>query len=443
MQLKALPKSRSFVALITAVLSFCSGCARTEPTTEEAPAPVQVAVVTQDTMRRIVSGDGALFAQDQRPLTPKIASPVQKFYVNRGDHVRQGQLLAILENRDLIAAAAEAKSAVDQAESVFRTTQGATVPESVVKAQADVESARQAVDAAKKVLDSREQLVKEGAIARRLVDEAQVAYAQANSQFVSAQEHLKALQNVSREEQVKTAAAQVASARSHYQSLEAQVAYSQIISPISGVVADRPIYPGEMASPGTPLLTIMDITRIVARINVPQVQATSIRVGCNAEINVPDGGERVPGKVIVVSPATDSNSTTVQVWAQAENPGERLKPGTGVHVNIITEIVPNATVVPASSLLPTEDGGTAVLTVSSDSVAHKRLVQVGVRNGDKVQILSSVRPGEEVVTVGGYGLDDKAKVKRIATTVKEAPDEGTDATEPKDQKKDEARPRSK
>jgi len=435
MQLKAFPAPRSFFAIITAVLAFCSGCERKEPTTEEAPAPVQVAVVSRETLRRIVRGDGALYAQDQRPLTPKIAAPVQRFYVNRGDHVTQGQLLAVLENRDLIAAAAEAKGALDQAESVFRTTQGATVPESVVKAQTDVESAGQAVEAAKKVLDSREQLVKEGAIARRLFDEAQVAYAQAHSQFVSAQEHLKAVQSVSRDEQIKTAAAQVASARSHYQALEAQVAYSQIISPISGVVADRPFYPGEMANPGTPLLTIMDVTRVVARVNVPQAQSTSIRVGRPAEINIPDSGERISGQVIVVSPATDPNSTTVQVWAQAENPGQRLKPGTGVHVNIITEIIANATIVPASSLLPGEEGGTAVLIVGPDSVVHKRSVQVGVRDGDKVQILDNVKPGEEVVTVGGFGLEDKAKVKKVDTAVPDTPNEGTDAAK--------ARPRSK
>src|SRR6185369_3245332 len=114
--------------------------------------------VTQDTIRRIVSGDGVLFPQDQASVTPKIAAPVQRFYVNRGDHVKQGQLLAVLENRDLAAAAAESKGAVDLAESNLRNTQGASVPEAVVKAQTDVDAARQALDAAKRVLDSREEL---------------------------------------------------------------------------------------------------------------------------------------------------------------------------------------------------------------------------------------------------------------------------------------------
>ena len=62
----------------------------------------------------------------------------------------------------------------------------------------------------------------------------------------------------------------------------------------------------------------------------------------------------------VVSPATDPNSTTVQVWVQAENPGEQLKPGTSVHVAIVTEIIKAATVVPIAAILPGEEGGTAV-----------------------------------------------------------------------------------
>src|SRR5580658_2267420 len=167
---------------------------------EKAPAPVQVTAVSQATIRRIVNGDGALFPRDQASLMPKIAAPVQKFYVNRGDHVKQGQLLAVLENRDLIDAAAESKGAVEQAESNLRTTEMATVPDSVVKAQTDMESARETRDNAKAVLDSRQQLFKQGALAGRLVDEARLAYAQAESVYHAAQEHLKTLESVKQDQ---------------------------------------------------------------------------------------------------------------------------------------------------------------------------------------------------------------------------------------------------
>lgn len=433
------------IPLIAAAVLILSACHKEEEKKEtEAPAPVQVTAVTQDTIRRVVSGDGVLYPRDQASITPKIAAPVSKFSVNRGDHVRQGQVLATLENRDLVASAAEARGALQQAESNLRATQGATVPEAVVKAQTDLESARQTVDAAKKVLESRQQLFKEGALARRQVEESQVAYAQANGNFQSLQEHLRALQSVSKDEQIKTATAQVEAARSHWQSLQAQVGYSEVRSPIGGVVSDRPVYAGEMAVPGTPLVTVMDISSVVARVNVPQADAAPLKIGQAAILTQTDSGQELNGKVAVVSPATDPNSTTIQVWIQAENPGERLKPGSSIHAVIVTELYKAATVVPAAAILPGEEGGTAVLTVSSDSTAHRKKVALGVREGNRVQILSGVIPGEEVVIVGGMGVDDKAKVKVIDTTVKESEDEDENAPEDKaGEKKDEAKPKAK
>lgn len=434
------------IFLIAVLLVFVNACSKPAEKEAEAPAPVQVTAVTQATIRRIVGGDGVLFPRDQASVMPKIAAPVQKFYVNRGDHVKQGQLLATLENRDLVAAAAESKGTVDQAESNFRSTQGAVLPEAIMKAQTDVDAASQAQDAAKRVLESRQQLFKDGALARRLVDEAQVAYVQANSQFRAAEEHLRALQSVSKQEQIKTATAQVDTAKSHYQSLQAQVSYSQILSPISGVIADRPLYAGEMASPGVPLLTVMDISRVVARVNTPRAEATLVKVGQPAVVTLNDNNEEVEGKVIVVSPATDANTTTLQIWVQIENPGELLKPGASVHAAIVTESYKAATVVPAAAILPGEQGGTAVLTVSSDSTAHRKTVKLGVREGSQVQVLSGVAPGEEVVIVGGMGVDDKAKVKVVVTAVEESEDEDENAPEEpkgKDQKKDEAAPKAK
>ena len=89
------------------------------------------------------------------------------------------------------------------------------------------------------------------------------------------------------------------------------------------------------------------------------------------------------------------------------------------------EVYKAATVVPVAAILPGEEGGTAMLTVSSDSIAHKRAATLGVREGNQVQILSGVNPGEEVVVVGGMGLDDKAKVKIVTTAVEESDDDRT------------------
>jgi HlyD family secretion protein len=421
---------------IYAVSSFLLLAACTKPQEKEkSAAPVQVTAVTQATIKRIVHGDGAMYPLDQANLMPKIAAPVQKFYVNRGDHVKKGQLLAVLENRDLIDTAAESKGALDQAEANLRTAQVSTIPDSVAKAQSDMESAREVRESAKTLLESRQQLFKEGALAGRLVDEAKVTYAQADIQYRAAQDHLKSLEAV-KQDQINGALAQVKSAKAHNESQELQVAYTRIVSPISGIVADRPFNVGEMANPGAPLMSIVDISRVSARVDVPQSEAAAVKVGQMATLTRPDSPDEVQGKVTVVSPAADPNTTTVQIWIEAKNPGESLKPGTAMHAAIETEVFKAATVVPATAILRGELGGTAVLAVSADSIAHKRTVTLGVREGNMVQILSGVNPGEEVVVVGGMGLDDKAKVKIITTAVEESdePDEGGDADAAKDQK---------
>src|ERR1700724_2423395 len=116
---------------IAASLLATSGCAKKEEKEAEPIVPVQVTSVRQDSIRRIVMADAVLFARDWSNVLPKISAPVRKVYVNRGDHVKQGQLVAELESSDLRAATAESKGQVEQAEANFRSTAGATVPEAV------------------------------------------------------------------------------------------------------------------------------------------------------------------------------------------------------------------------------------------------------------------------------------------------------------------------
>src|ERR1039458_5853101 len=158
-------KNRWLFAALAAGLLAASGCSKKEETETEAPAPVQVTAVTQEPIRHIVAGDGILFPQDQTGVMPNISKPVLKFYANRGDHVKQGQLLASLESRDLAAAVANAKSQVSQAELNLHTVEMATVPEAVVKAETDVQSDTQQLDAAQKLLDSQTELFRQGALA--------------------------------------------------------------------------------------------------------------------------------------------------------------------------------------------------------------------------------------------------------------------------------------
>jgi multidrug efflux pump subunit AcrA (membrane-fusion protein) len=375
---------------------------------EEAAAPVEAAKAEKTTIHRVVEADAVLYPVDQANITAKISAPVKKFNVNRGDHVTAGQVLAVLEDRDLQAALAENRQLVAQAQAAFAAATGAQMPEELTRAQADLTAQQQTVEAAKKVYESRVELQKQGALAQKLVDDARVTMVQAQSQLENARQHLKSLETVGRTEQVKNMQAQLDAAKARYDNAAAQLSYAEIRSPISGVVSDRPLYAGEMAQSGTPIVSVVQITSVIARANIPVKEASDIKVGMPARMT--GAGGELSGRVTVVSPAVDPNTTTVEVWVQAGNPGEKLKPGTSVHVAIEAQDIKDAIVVPAAALLAFDEGGEKVMVVGTDSLAHEHKVEVGVREGDKVQILSGVAEGEQVITVGGLGLDDKAKV---------------------------------
>ncbi len=392
-------------------LVILSGCAKQKEKEAEPVMPVQVADVTAEPLDRVIRAEGILRALDQSAVMPKISAPVGKFYVNRGDHVRKGQLLATLENKDLAAAVADSKGSYDQAAANYSNVSSATVPNELVKAQSDVQAGKQQMDASKKLLDSREQLFREGALARRLVDEASVSYAQAKGAYDTAQKTLQSLQTVGRHEEVRGAAGALESAKGKLAAAQAQLSYSEVRSPISGVVADRPLFAGEIAQAGAALLTIVDVSSVIARVNLPQAQSAYIRVGQPAAIASADGAIESNGKVTVVSPAIDPQSTTIEVWVQAPNPGERFKPGGTARVTIRAGTIPDALTVPVEALLPADEGGSALMVVGADSVAHQHKVQVGVRTTEKAQIVSGAKAGERVVVEGGTGLADGAKVK--------------------------------
>ena len=99
-----------------------TACAKKEAAQPEPVTPVQVAEAVKGTIHDIVTADAVLYPKDQANIIPKISAPVRRFLVNRGDHVKQGQLLAELENRDLVAAATESRGQLAQAESNARTT---------------------------------------------------------------------------------------------------------------------------------------------------------------------------------------------------------------------------------------------------------------------------------------------------------------------------------
>ena len=262
------------------------GCS-SDKADKEPTVTVQVAAVEKTTIQRTITTQAILFPRQQAAIVPKISAPVQKFLVKRGSPVKEGQLLAVLENRDLSAAAQDTKGAYDQQEAVYKTTTAANLPEEIQKAEADAQQAQQALDAQEKIFQSRQQLFEQGALPRKELDQSRVDITQARNQCAIAKQHLDKLLAFGKQQEMKAAAGQLESAKGKYLGAQAQLSYSEIRSPIDGVVTDRPLYPGEMAAAGTALLTVMDISSVIAKAHIPQNDAAVLKVGDEGTMTVP------------------------------------------------------------------------------------------------------------------------------------------------------------
>ena len=419
-------KAALLLILITTALGGMTACSGKEKEPEP-EVPVQIVPVEKGVVQQKVTADAVLFPLAQSALVPKITAPVKTFLVNRGSRVRAGQLLAVLENRDLAAAAQENKGAFDQAEATYTATTASDLPQELQKAQLDANAAKQAFEAQQKIYSSRKDLFEQGALPRKELDQAGVDLTNAKNQYEMAAKHLEAINAIGKQQTLKSAKGQLESAQGKYAGATAQFSYSEIRSPINGVVTERPLYPGEMAAAGTPLLTVMDVSQVVARAHIPQQSAALLKVGDKAEISAPGAEKPVPAKVVIVSPALDPNSTTIEVWVQAKNPGGQLKPGTSVQVSMVARSVPDALTIPAAALL-TDQGATSVMVAAADGHAHKTPVKVGIRDDDRVQIVEGLKPEDKVVATGAYGLPDNTKIT-AAESASEGKPEGKDEKE--------------
>ncbi|MGH9917861.1 MAG: efflux RND transporter periplasmic adaptor subunit, partial [Nitrososphaerales archaeon] len=368
----------TLIALASITLAGCGKSGESNP-----PTPTVAVQAQHPTIGPIapqIDADAILDPLAQAALAPRISSPIRAEYVQRGSHVHRGELLVTLDDRDLQGNALDSKGGLSQAQAAYAAATRATIPEAVQKAQLDVDQTKANLAVAQRTADERNRLFHQGAVSAYDAHTATAAAVQAKAAYDEAVQHLASVRNTTQSTSTQAAQGQLTSAQGRYINAQAQVGFANLRSPIEGVVTDRPLFPGEMAQAGTPILTVMDTSSLIAKLHIAQSSAQQLAVGSPAEVHVPGLATPVHATVSLISPALDPGSTTVEVWLKLPNPDGRLKVGTPVHAVIRGAVVPNALRIPTSALLPAPDGnGTIVMIAGADGAAHIRPVQVGIR----------------------------------------------------------------
>ena len=408
---RAILGAAALLGVVFGMVAVAGGC-KGEEQEKEPVVTVQTTPAARATISQIVSAEAVVYPIEQAIVSPKITAPITQFLVNRGSRVKKGQLLATLENKDLAGQAEASKGNFEQADAGYVTSVDATIPQQVQKAELDAAAAKAAFDAQQRVYNSRKDLFQQGALPQRDLDAAAVALAQARSTNEVAQKQLADLQRLGKEQAIKSANGSRLSAEGQMRAAEAQLSYSEIRSPIDGVVTDRPLYAGDLATANQPILTVMNLSRLIAKAHIPQAEAATLRVGNPAELEIAGVEDPVKGHVTLVSPALDPGSTTIEVWVEATKPDPVLKPGMTVQVAINAKTAKDAIVVPTGAVFVNADsGGNYVVLAGSDQKAHWKTVQIGVKNSEQAQIVSGINAGDPIVTTNGYALPDGTKIK--------------------------------
>jgi multidrug efflux pump subunit AcrA (membrane-fusion protein) len=335
--------------------------------------------------------------------------------------VRAGEVLAVLESRDLEAQRAEAKAALDEAATTLHSTAEGTVPLTAAQDRRSVRDARALLDNTRTTLERRRRLFEQGGISKKDLEASELAVVNAEDDLRVAEASASLHGGVTNPGDVKVAQSKEREASGHLANLEAQLGYTVVRAPFDGVVVEQFQHQGDFAVPGTKMLTVADTRALIAKTEVAEATAATLKAGDRVQVAADDlAGGTFTGSIDLVGRGADVQSRSVEVWVLVPNPGERLRPNGIARLVISAQNVPDAVVVPAAAVTldATNGSGGTVMVVDAQSVAHEVHVTTGIRSAGRMQILTGLRGGETVVIEGNYGLPDGTKVSVAAAEVK-------------------------
>ena len=394
----------------------------------EAPQPV-VAVTTAKAVARevpsYIQATGSLIAEETSDVAPQTSGQVISTPVNVGAFVRQGDVLARLNQRDAQLRLQQAQAGVTQAVAGVRQAEArlglspggnfdaSTIPE-VRSASAALEQAEANLRLAEANEKRYRELVQTGDVAMSVYDQYRTARDTARAQVNNARQQLETAINVARQsnQAVQSAEAQVESARSAVAIAQKAVADTVVRAPYAGYVSSRPVAVGEYVTPASVIATVLRTNPIKLDMQVPEADVPFVTPGMGVSLQVEAHGDKnFAGQVSAVNPAIDPASRSATVEALVENGDNALRSGMFATARIVRPGGSTVVFVPKAAVVSDQNTQSYRVFVVQNDTARLRVVQVGQEEGDTIQILNGVNADETVATGNLDQLYEGARVR--------------------------------
>jgi len=403
------------VVLLVALVIWRLKRSAAEAETEVTPVvSVKVVKAEKENIASPVSAVGTIWPREKADVAAKISAQIKKMALLKNKVVHAGEVLAVLESRDLETQRAEAVAALNEARANERSLITGTIPKTNAEDQKALLDARAKVNNARATYERRRALFERGGISKKDLDESQLELTTAEDEL-RLQEQTVALRTRSLNPNDRAlAAAKTAQAQQRVATLDAQLSYATIRSPITGIVTDQFQYEGEFASAGGKLVTIADMSTVIVKAPFADTAVAELKTGDTVTVLPTDASaEEMHGQVTLLSRATDPTNRTVEVWVTLGNEDGKLRANGAAQVTVFANSKDDAIVVPTSAVtLETTDANEGtVMVVDAENVAHETKVKIGIRTPEKLEIVEGLKGGETVVVEGNYALPDGTKVE--------------------------------
>ena len=390
--------------------------------------PAQAVTVTKVTTTDIdnrLDASGTVTAYERTPVMSQAEGlQITEVLAEKGDVVKQGQVLVKLDNRGILAQKAEAEGSVAQVQARLDELQAGTRTEEIAQAQAKVGNDRSAIAKAEsdlklvqKRVERNRNLQTEGAITRDSFDEVlnqeQVTksdLAGAKASFQEAKQALAQLEAGSRPQTIAQAQAELVQAKGRLEGIEAQLADTTVVAPTSGIIASRDAKVGQITSASQMLFSIIENGRLELRLQIPETLIGKIKPGQLVQISSNANRDLdLTGKVREIDPLIDDSSRQATVEVDLPS-GTNLKPGMFLQAAISTN-TSKGQAVPIEALLPQSGNQAIAFVLQDDNTVKAQTVKMGeILSGEKVEVTEGLQSGDRIVIKGAAYLQDGDRV---------------------------------
>ncbi|AIG28954.1 efflux RND transporter periplasmic adaptor subunit [Brevibacillus sp. 7WMA2] len=412
MKLKAKTTMNKKMILVAAsALFLVAGCsnqaAENTPTEQtESVTPVQIEMSKLGTVSSSAGFTAKLAPSQDVQLSPKLSGKITSLPVRLGQYVKQGETLFSVDEQDVINSIKQAEAAYQVAKANLNQA-GNSSSQGLEQAKNSLSQAQTALQDAERNQQRMQTLFNQGAIALQQYEQANTQLANARTAVANAQEGLKAATQMSAvgvsEASVKQAAVSLENARTQLGNAVVKAPFSGYISSVNGAV-------GQVASPQSPIVTLVNTNPLVVKANLSEQDISQVKVGDEVKVNITALGKEMTAKVTAVSPVMDQQLKAYPIEISIPNPNNELKADMVVNMNLVGQQGKGQekVVVPRKAVFD-RDGKQYVYIVEGE-IAKQVAVTTGEGSSESIEILTGIKADQQVVVKGQTLLKDGSKV---------------------------------